>query len=419
VKERLRIVVSGLLGSLPLAGLTSHYVQYVLGLRQLGHEVLYLEDTGWWWDPWSRTYWDEWTTHSDVAASHPSAFLDRLMREFDMADWWTYVDIHGEVAGRSGARLAEFLSTADLFVHVTGGGRMKDEYMAIPRRAYVDTDPGYFQIWAAICNETPEYAHLTSMGKIRAHTSHFSYGRNIGLPGCSIPDLGFTWHPTTQPLVLSLWPVARPALPGAPYTTVIKWRPYGPLEYRGRTYGLKDLEFRKFVDLPSVAPVSLELASEGDPPVPPAALRQRGWGVREAWEASDSLTTYRSYIHASRGEWCIAKNIYVDTWSGWFSERSAVYLASGRPVLAQSTGFETWLPVREGLLSFSTPDEAVAGFEAIEANYARHCRVAREIAEAHFRAETVLQSMLDTALALADPADPSSTAESQALPNHP
>jgi hypothetical protein len=227
---------------------------------------------------------------------------------------------------------------------------------------------------------------------------HFSYGRNIGRAECSIPDLGFKWHPTLQPLVLSLWPLAPHVPAGAPYTTVIKWRPYGPLEFRGRTYGLKDLEFRKFVDLPSLVPVSLELASEGKPPIPRETLAQKGWIIREAWDASDSLLAYRDYIHASRGEWSVAKNIYVDTRSGWFSERSAVYLASGKPVVAQSTGYETWLPTGQGLFSFSTVDDVLAGFDAVESDYTRHSSAARSLAEAYFRADVVLSSLVETAL---------------------
>jgi hypothetical protein len=155
----------------------------------------------------------------------------------------------------------------------------------------------------------------------------------------------------------------------------------------------------KFVDLPSVTPVSLELALEGESPVPHATLEAKGWTVRSAWEVTESLPTYRNYIHASRGEWCIAKNIYVQTCSGWFSERSAVYLASGRPVVAQSTGFEQWLPSGEGLFSFSNPDEVAVAFEAIESDYRHHCRVARELAEAYFRAETVLETLIAAALA--------------------
>jgi hypothetical protein len=201
-----------------------------------------------------------------------------------------------------------------------------------------------------------------------------------------------------QPLDLSLWPVAESAPKEAPYTTVIKWKPYGPLFYRGKTYGLKDLEFVKFVDLPSATPVSLELALEGESPVPHSTLREKGWAVRDAWPVTESLSAYRSYIHASRGEWCIAKNIYVETGSGWFSERSAVYLASGRPVVAQSTAYEQWLPTGDGLFSFSTADQAAAAFEAIEGDYTRHCRAARDLAETYFRAETVLAPLIATAL---------------------
>jgi hypothetical protein len=393
--QRLRIVVAGLMGGLPLAGLTAHYLQYVLGLRDLGHDVLYLEDTEWYYDPWSKTYCDAWTRATMPAAARPPTFLDRVMSACGLGDRWTWTDISGERFGLTGPSFERFLGSADLFVHVTGAGILRDEYLRIPRRAYVDTDPGYVQMRTAGSRADVEVAHLGH------HTVHFSFGGNLGDPDCAIPDLGLVWHPTLQPVHLDLWPPALLPRRGAPLTTVIKWKPYDSVEYLGREYGMKDSEFVRFVNLAARAPVPIELASEGDPPVPRAELRQAGWRLRDALEISRGLDDYRAYIHGSLGEWSVAKNAYVETRSGWFSDRSATYLASGRPVLLQSTGWERRLPTGEGLFAFETEDDVLAALEVIERDPERHRRAARELAEAHFDARTVLAELVETAMAAA------------------
>jgi len=391
--QRLRIVVAGLMGGLPLAGLTAHYLQYVLGLRDLGHDVLYLEDTEWHYDPWSKTYCDAWTEARVPDSARPTVFLDRLMRSHDLGHRWTWTDVGGERFGLTGRHLTEFLSGADLFIHVTGAGIMREEYLDIPRRAYVDTDPGYVQMRTAATGDPAELAHLEN------HTVHFSFGRNLGAPDCAIPDLGLVWHPTSQPICLDLWPQAGPPARDAAMTTVIKWKPYDSIEWGGRRYGMKDEEFIRFVELPGRSPVPLELAMEGPPPRPEDQLRQAGWRVKDALSISGSLDDYRAYVHASRGEWAVAKNAYVDARSGWFSDRSATYLASGRPVVLQATGWERYLPTGEGLFAFDTEDEALAALDRIEADPQRHRRAAREVAEEHFHGSTILTELVSTAMA--------------------
>jgi len=392
VSDRLRIVVSGLMGSLPLGGLIAHYLQYVLVLRALGHDVLYLEDTGWYWDPWSRTYCDQWNGATVPEAARPPAFLDRLMRGYGLQDAWTYVDIAGQRFGVHGRRLADFLRSADLYVHVTGAGIMRDEYIAIPHRAYVDTDPGFLQMSAATSDPQHVREHLAN------HTVYFSFGCNIGSSGCVIPTLGLTWHPTVQPLVLDLWPPAPAPAEDAPFTTVIKWRPYDPVVYDGVAYGMKDVEFVKFLPIPTLASERLELAIEGDSPVSAERLERLGWRVRSAWGVTKSLPRYREYIHESKGEWAVAKNCYVATRSGWFSERSAAYLASGRPTVVQATGFEDWLPTGEGVIPFTTIDECLSGLTEIAGDYDRHSRAAREIAEEFFEAGRILSPLVEISM---------------------
>jgi hypothetical protein len=379
--ERLRIVVTGLIGSIPLAGLTLHYLQYILGLHQLGHDVLYLEDTGtWYYDPHS----DDMLEDSSPAVE----FLGKTMAAYGLSDRWSFVDHHQNVSGVSGLALEGFLRTADLFINVTGAGQVRDEYLRIPRRAYIDTDPGFIQIRVANGSHK-DREHL------QRHTTHFSFGCNIGLPDCTIPSVDLTWHPTVQPLCLDLWPVAA-APDTAPFTTILKWQSYQPVEYGGEVYGLKDMEFRKFQRLPQETNQALELASTGH--CAAGDLGALGWKLRDAREISDAIDPYRQYIQQSRGEWSVAKNGYVKLRSGWFGDRSASYLASGRPVILQSTGYEQWLPTGNGVFAFKTTAESVHAFEQIDADYKRQCRAARQLAEQHFDARTVLSRLINVAM---------------------
>ncbi len=377
-----RIVITGLIGSIPLAGLTLHYLQYVLGLRALGFEVLYLEDTGSW-------YYDPETDSMVENVALPLEYLDKTMAAYGMDECWTFVDHRGQIHGQAGRKFEEFLRTSTLFINVTGAGLLRDSYRRIPHRAYVDTDPGYIQMRIANGSEK-------DLDHLRGHTSHFSFGCNIGLAGCRIPTVGFSWRPTVQPLCLELWPVWPPATRAAPFTTVLKWQTYDPVEYEGETYGLKDVEFVRFQDLPRHCSVEFELAMSGAPPL--KDLHGRGWRCRPALAISKSIEDYQNYIRGSRGEWGVAKNGYVKMQSGWFGDRSASYLASGRPVLMQSTGFENWLPTGSGVMPFSSIDECLDAIRAVEGNYPQHCRTAREIAGAHFDASKVLTRLVEEAL---------------------
>lgn len=379
--SRLRVVVTGLIGSIPMAGLTLHYLQYVLGFRDLGHEVLYLEDTGsWYYDPDS----DSMVDNQDLALNH----LSRTMGSFGLDGNWTLVDHLGGVHGLAGVQLNEFLRTADLFVNVTGAGMLREKYCGIPRRVYVDTDPGYVQVRIAN-GSRKDRDHLAK------HNVHLSFGCNIGEPECRVPSVGFEWQPTVQPLAMDLWNAAMPP-PNAAFTTVLKWQSYDPVEYQGEIYGLKQEEFRKFRSLPQETNAVLELAMAGEPPE--EDLASYGWRRRPARSISDTIDSYRRYIRDSYGEWSVAKSGYVKMRSGWFGDRSASYLASSRPVVLQSTGFERWLATGEGVFSFSTLEEAREAILVIQAAYGYHSRAAREIAEERFDARKVLPDLIASAI---------------------
>jgi hypothetical protein len=266
-------------------------------------------------------------------------------------------------------------------------GYLEDEEIlaAAPVRAFLDIDPGFGQMW-------------TELGLARpfdGHHRHVTVGTRIGADDCAIPTCGIDWVRTLPPVELSEWSVTPGG--GDRFTSVASWRgPFGPIEYEGRTYGLRVHELRRFADLPGRTRASFELALDID--AADEADRQRleeaGWVLADPRAAAGDPLRYREYVEGSSAELMIAKNLYVDTRSGWFSDRSACYLASGRPVLAQDTGIGDLLPSGEGLLTFSTLDEAAAGAEEIADDYERHSRAARELAEEHLAASRVLPRLL-------------------------
>lgn len=378
----MKIIVTGLIGSIPIAGLTLHYLQYVLGLREMGHDILYLEDTG------SLCY-DPVSDSMVVNSSAGIDYLASVMTSYDLSEQWCFIDHEGEVFGISRHKLDKFVKSTDLFLNVTGAGLIRDRYLQIDCRVYIDTDPGFIHMRIASGSEKDD-SHL------QRHTNYFSFGYNIGQPDCGIPIGNYAWQPTVQPIVANLWPSSK-APASAAFTTIMKWKSYSPEQYKGETYGLKDMELTKFIDLPTRIHRSMELAIAGTPPH--KELARGGWQTRQAFGISRSIEDYRAYIQASRGEWSVAKNAYVKLNTGWFSERSACYLASGRPVIVQETGFSKWMNNQGlGVVSFSTFEEAVIGLEGVEQNYDRHVRAAKEIASEYFSATKVLTALIERAL---------------------
>ena len=366
-----------------MAGSALSWLQYVLGLRALGHDVLYLEDAGGW-------FYDHLTLEMIRNVAIPVSHLSNLMNSFDLHESWTFVDEERREYGLGGARLRDFLSSADLLIHVTGAMSLKYDpaYMKIPVRAYVDTDPGFIQARVASGNKR-DLEHLND------HTVHFSFGGNIGRKGCAVPATGHDWRPTVQPIFLPLWSEQPVPPKGAPFTTIVKWDPggHGPMPFKGRVLGAKHGEFAKFVTLPQHLNRPLEIAMAGRAPI--ADLESFGWQCRSGPEVSSTIAVYQKYIRDSAGEWSVAKNAYVTLNTGWFSDRSAAYLASGRPVVLQSTGFKEWLPCGIGLLTFTTLAEAIEAIRAVDSAAASHCRAARDLALSHFESSVVLSRLIE------------------------
>lgn len=382
--ERLRIILGVYVVRGPLAGLTWHHLQYGLGLRQLGHDVYLYEDSG--DDEWSC--WDPSTRAMGTDPSYGLRYAERVYRGAGLGDRWAYLDAHtGTWHGPVGKRMPAVFAAADLFINVSGVNGLRPWLTDVPARALVDTDPAFTQI-----------RHLTkpqdaALAKI--HTTFHTFATNFGTPGCGVPDDGLPWRPTRQPIVLDCWPVVAPP-PRAPYTTVMQWESYAPQEYGGVRFGMKSASFAVIARLPAATRASLEIALGGHGPS--TRLRADGWQIIDPAPVSFDPPTYRRYIQRSRGEVAVAKHGYVISRSGWFSERSAAYLASGRPVITQDTGFARWLPTGRGLLAYGDADGAARALEEVERDYGLHSAAARRVAEDAFGARQVLTELVDTAL---------------------
>jgi len=366
-----RLTIAGAIAQKPQqAGHAWQYLQYLLGFRRLGWDVLFVDQL-------------------DAGGRNAAgvAWLDAVMRDHGLADSWSLAAADGCGAGLPRERVLEHVRDSDLLINVMGFLGDEEILAAAPRRVFLDTDPGFGQMWRA-----------QGLADIFAgHDDHVTIGERIGEPDCTVPDCGLRWITTPQPVVLSAWPV-QPLPQRGPFTSVGRWRgAYGPIDHRGRRYGLRVHEFRKFARLPLASGGRFELALDidGRETADLELLGSAGWTLVDPLRAAGSLDSYRAFIARSGAEFSVAKGMYVESGSGWFSERSICYLASGRPVLAQDTGFARLLPTGEGLVAFRTLDEAAAGVEAVLADPDRHACAARALAEEHFDSDKVLTRLLD------------------------
>ena len=341
---------------------------WMLGLRQLGLDVHFVEQL------------------QPGAPAGAADFFRETMKRHGLAECATLLGENGALCGPPLARVLEFASGADALVNISGHLALDAVFERVRRRVYVDIDPGFTQIW---------HAHGAKLG-LNNHDAHFTIGENIGTPECVIPTCGFAWKKVRPPVVLDAWPVVADAKFDR-FTTIANWRgSYGTLEFEGRTLGLKVHEFRKCIALPRETGLPFEIAlgiHPGDH-ADLAALRDAGWRITDPAQASASADAFTNFVRGSGAEFSVAQGVYVHTHSGWFSDRTAGYLASGRPALVQDTGFTRTLPSAKGLVAFSTPAEAAHAAREITGDYATHCRAAREVAEEFFDSRTVLAKFI-------------------------
>jgi hypothetical protein len=380
------ILLQHFAGLMPLAGIAWQAMHYVLALKRLGYDVWYVEDNG--VNPYSpkenQLVWD---------SSENIAFVRRMMERFDLGDRWAYWDPvkEGSWHGVSKERLFRLYREADALINLCGSTKLRDEHMACPVRILIDTDPGYEQIKLAQGD-----AYSTEF--VDAHTHLFSYGANLGQPDCLLPVGDRRWRPTRPPVLLDLWPIELDAS-ARHYTSVATWQNKGKnVRWQGETYQWsKHLNFLKFLDLPQRSSCAFELALITPDPAVNAEVAAKGWRLVDPVAVSETMESYAAFIRRSRGEFTVAKDIYVRARSGWFSDRSVCYLASGRPVLMQETGFSKYLPTGKGLYAYADHEGALAALEAIETDYATAQRSARALAEAHFEATALVGEIVEAA----------------------
>jgi hypothetical protein len=390
--ERLRIIVGGFVGLLPGGGVTWDYIQYPAGLAALGHDVFYVEDTRLW-----PIY-----QNGDACGSSCEANVEHLklvMAAFGLEGRWAYRDeASSQWYGMTEGAVRDICHSADVFLNLSCSTPLREDYLAIPIRVLVDTDPMFTQIqYASQEGFTAGKAGMRAL--VDAHTHHFTFGENIGASDCRIPDCGVTWWPTRQPVCLDRWMGAPPAKHQGrgSFTTVMNWAAGRALRYEGETWGQKDVEFLRMIDLPRAVPhadLTVAIGQTGARSFPAEALIEAGWRILDPQACCSDWRDYQTFIQDSLGEFSVAKETYVKARTGWFSCRSACYLAAGRPVVTQDTGWSRFLPADRGLLAFDDAEGAACALTDVQSDPASHGREAREIAASFFDSRTVLGELL-------------------------
>jgi hypothetical protein len=376
------LLVLGLVGQYPVAGVAWQAIHYLVGLERLGYEVYYVEDSGAApYDPRSGGRTDDY--------GYACGYVADMMRRIGLADRWATLDMaRGETYGPAGPRLASLYRDAAVIVNLCGATAPRAEHRQGARLLYIETDPVFEQIRIAEGEET-------SLNFLSSHDVLFTYGENLGAADSPVPLVRFTWNKTRPPVVPDLW--TGPEEPATPFfTSIATWENKGKdIAFRGETYRWsKHVNFLRFLDLPQHTPARLRLAMDPADAAVTARLTGIGWDLVDPRPVSSDLEAYRRFVLDSRGEFTVAKDLYVRPRSGWFSDRSVCYLAAGRPVVTQETGFSKLIPTGEGLFAFSTREEIVDAFARIAADYPRHRAAARRIAAEHFGAEPVLRRLL-------------------------
>jgi hypothetical protein len=360
-----------------------HYMQYAIGLAALGHDVWFVEDSG--DDQWAC--YDPTTGVTGPNPTYGLHFAADALGCVGLGDRWAYHDaLTGTWHGPAAATALDACRTADLVINVSHANVLRPWLEDAPVRALIDTDPVFTQL--------RHLADQRRRDRALMHNRFFSFGENA--PAGALPDDGTSWQPTRQPVVLNKWRVTPGPAKGL-FTTVMQWDGYQSMQFDGLLYGMKSDSFRPYMGLPGHTSEKLELAVGSDS-APRDELHRNGWKLRDPLDPTRTPWRYQQYVRRSKGEFTVAKHGYAISRCGWFSERTANYLASGRPAVIQDTGFDEWMDTGMGVVTFNTPDEAIAGLEDVGARYGEHCKAAREVAEAYFDSAKVLSALVESAM---------------------
>jgi len=384
-----RIVVMGFMGSMPIAGVIWQHIHYVVGLQRLGHDVYYIEDS-------ARLPYNPETFEVTNEFDYAARLLSRLSREFGFKNRWAFCARYlpaNPTAGLPFKKIQQLYRDADAILNVCGTQEFNDDLLVSDRILYIESDPGVEQIKIdKEVKSTIEY--------LRRHRALFTFGENVGTKSFPVPTHGFKWLRTRQPVVTDFWRTKHSPSRAAVFTTVANWSTSGlkDISWRKRKYlWSKSREFLRFISAPKKAGETFEMATNIEHAATRRKFERNGWRLCCPLQMSVDYWLYRDYIQRSKGEFTVAKDQYVRLNSGWFSDRSACYLAAGRPVVTQETGFTKLYGGKVGLLSFQSRDEVTNAVIAINREYAKHSRAARAIAREFFEAEKVVKSILDRA----------------------
>jgi hypothetical protein len=386
---RKRIVVMGFMGSMPIAGVIWQHIHYIVGLRRLGHEVYYIEDS-------ARLPYNPETFEVNNEFDYAARLLDQLSREFDFKNRWGFCAryLNGNpTAGLSLKKIRQLYREADAVLNICGTQEFNEDLLKSDRILYVESDPGVEQIKI-------DKRVRSTINYLRRHRALFTFGENVGTKQFPVPTHGFKWLPTRQPIVTDLWKTNRAPARTAVFTSIANWSTSGlkDITWRGEKYlWSKSREFIRFMAAPKKSGEAFELATDIKDRQVRTRFERNGWRFKSPLQLSVDYWLYRDYIRRSKGEFTVAKDQYVRLNTGWFSDRSGCYLAAGRPVIIQETGFTKLYGGNAGLLSFRSLAEIVEAVKEIKADYARHSRAARNIARDVFEAEKVVAELLDRA----------------------
>jgi hypothetical protein len=392
---KLRIIVTGMVGQYPLGGVAWDYCHYLIGLHALGHDVYYHEDT--------------WCWPLNPQIGYPvddPAFSVAFLRDFferyapQLADRWHYLFLHEKSFGMMREKFEEVARTADIFLNVSGACFVPENLNPRCVKVFLDTDPGYNQIMLSEKFAWSENVERW-VQQVRSHDRHLTYAENIWGDDCILPHVGLDWRPTRCVVTLADWKKLKDAPPpaNAVFTTVMSWSYWkGKLLYKGVEYGAKAPEYDKFHDLPRRVNVPLTLAVAGHHK-PTEQIVRDGWKLVEGWAKTQKTDDYMQFIADSLGEWSVAKNCYVATNSGWFSCRTACYLAAGRPAVVQDTKWSKFVPSGAGVVAFDTMQQSIDALTRVASDAAKHRAAAYEVAREYLAHDRVLPPMIDAIFA--------------------
>ncbi|MBN1794078.1 MAG: glycosyltransferase [Candidatus Omnitrophica bacterium] len=381
----LKIIILGYIVRGPIGGRVWADLHYFLGLSKLGHDVYFVEDSG----DYQYCCYDFSKNSVTSDPSYGVKIASNIFRHFEYNDRWSYYNALSKTwFGISDGKIKKIIKEADLLIAFGRLHQLRPWFERVPIRILIDKDPVFIQL-----NNIKQKSARVETEK---YNRYFSLAENINHLDCFMPDDGIAWRPTRHPLFLDSWP-KMPIENRGSFTTLMQWDSYNVEEYNGIYYGMKAESFKKIIDLPGKLNSTFELVVGGTN-LAKELLEEKGWIIKEKLTESGDIWKYQNYIQNSKAEFTIAKHGYVISNSGWFSERSASYLASGRPVITQQTGFSKWLPTGEGVLAFKNMKQAIAAVEEVNNRYEFHCKKAREIAEEYFDYRKILPKLINNAM---------------------